>query len=102
MDKEQTAIERLRTASEMSIKHYGTPLAVTTSGGKDSAICIALAERAGIPFEATPISIPDKVRYLAQMFCGISFSLRLTLMPSSLSLFICGDYRMGAMNGNLF
>lgn len=36
MDKEQTAIERLRTASEMSIKHYGTPLVVTTSGGKDN------------------------------------------------------------------
>lgn len=36
MDKEQTAIERLKTASEMSIKHYGTPLVVTTSGGKDN------------------------------------------------------------------
>lgn len=52
MDKEQTAIERLRMASEMSLKHYKTPLVVTTSGGKDSAVCVALAERAGIPFEA--------------------------------------------------
>ena len=52
MDKEQTAIERLRMASEMSLKFYKTPLVVTTSGDKDSAVCIHLAERAGIPFEA--------------------------------------------------
>ena len=72
MDKEQTAIERLRTASEMSIKHYGTPLVVTTSGGKDSAVCIALAERAGIPFEAmhnhTTIDAPETVRFVREDF----------------------------------
>ena len=39
MDKEQTAIERLRTASAMSLKVYGEPLLVTTSGGKDSSVC---------------------------------------------------------------
>lgn len=72
MDKEQTAIERLRTASEMSIKHYRTPLVVTTSGGKDSAVCIALAERAGIPFEAmhnhTTIDAPETVRFVHEDF----------------------------------
>ena len=72
MDKEQTAIERLRMASEMSIKHYGTPLVVTTSGGKDSAVCVALAERAGIPFEAmhnhTTVDAPETVRFVREDF----------------------------------
>lgn len=72
MDKEQTAIERLRTASEMSIKHYRMPLVVTTSGGKDSAVCIALAERAGIPFEAmhnhTTVDAPETVRFVREDF----------------------------------
>ena len=51
MDKEQAAIERLREASAMSFQIYGKPLIVTTSGGKDSSVCVALAQRAGIPFE---------------------------------------------------
>ena len=51
MGKEQTAIARLREASSMSLKVYKQPLVVTTSGGKDSSVCVALAERAGIPFE---------------------------------------------------
>lgn len=45
MDKEQIAIERLRTASEMSLAFYGKPLVVTTSGGKDSSVCVELARR---------------------------------------------------------
>ena len=72
MDKEQTAIERLRAASEMSLKHYGTPLVVTTSGGKDSSICVALAERAGVPFEAmhnhTTVDAPETVRFVREDF----------------------------------
>ena len=72
MDKEQTAIERLRMASEMSLKHYETPLVVTTSGGKDSAVCIALAERAGIPFEVihnhTTVDAPETVRFVREDF----------------------------------
>ena len=50
-DTEQRAISRLRIASEMSLKYYGTPLVVTTSGGKDSSACVELALRGGIPFE---------------------------------------------------
>lgn len=72
MDKEQTAIERLCMASEMSLKHYGTPLVVTTSGGKDSAVCVAMAERAGIPFEAmhnhTTVDAPETVRFVREDF----------------------------------
>lgn len=51
MDKEQKAIERLKLAAEMSETYYGKPLIVTTSGGKDSDVCIALALAAGINFE---------------------------------------------------
>lgn len=51
VDLEQTAIMRLRTASQLSLAYYRQPLIVTTSGGKDSSVCVALAERAGIPFE---------------------------------------------------
>lgn len=51
MDKEQTAMERLRLASDMSLRLYHRPLLLTDSGGKDSAVICKLAENAGIPFE---------------------------------------------------
>lgn len=51
MDKEQTAMERLRLASDMSLRLYGKPLLLTDSGGKDSAVICKLAENAGIPFD---------------------------------------------------
>lgn len=72
MDKEQTAIQRLRTASAMSLKVYREPLLVTTSGGKDSSVCIALAERAGIPFEVihnhTTADAPETVCFVRDGF----------------------------------
>ena len=68
MDKEQTAIARLREASSMSLKVYKQPLVVTTSGGKDSSVCTALAERAGIPFEVmhnhTTADAPETVYFV--------------------------------------
>ena len=36
MDKEQTAMERLRLASDMSLRLYHRPLLLTDSGGKDT------------------------------------------------------------------
>ncbi len=70
MDKEQTAIERLRAASEMSLAYYEQPLVVTTSGGKDSAVICELAHRAGIPYEVwhnhTTADAPETVRYVRQ------------------------------------
>lgn len=51
MDKEQTAMERLWLASDMSLRLYHRPLLLTDSGGKDSAVICKLAENAGIPFE---------------------------------------------------
>ena len=50
-DLEQTAMERLHLASQMSLKLYKQPLLLTDSGGKDSAVICKLAENAGIPFE---------------------------------------------------
>lgn len=65
MDKEHLAIQRLKTASEMSLSYYKAPLLLTDSGGKDSAVCLALAERAGIPFEVlhnhTTVDAPETV-----------------------------------------
>ena len=69
-DLEQVAIDRLKAASEMSLHHYGLPLIVTDSGGKDSQVCKELALRAGIPFEImhnhTTADAPETVRYVRQ------------------------------------
>lgn len=46
-DPEKVAIGRLKAASDMALKYYGTPLVVTTSGGKDSSVCVELALRGG-------------------------------------------------------
>lgn len=43
MDKEHTAMERLRLASDMSLRLYKQPLMLTDSGGKDSAVICRLA-----------------------------------------------------------
>lgn len=67
-DLEQIAIERLKTASEMSLSHYGLPLVLTDSGGKDSSVCKELAIRAGIPFEVihnhTTADAPETVYFV--------------------------------------
>lgn len=72
MDKEQKAIERLKLASEMSLAYYGQPLIVTTSGGKDSDVCLALTLRAGIPFEVqhshTTADAPETVYHVREQF----------------------------------
>lgn len=67
-DLEHIAIERLKAASEMSLEHYGLPLVITDSGGKDSQVCKELALRAGIPFEIqhnhTTADAPETVRFV--------------------------------------
>ena len=47
MDLEQTAIARLRMASDMSLRLYKQPLVITYSGGKDSDVLLHLAGKAG-------------------------------------------------------
>lgn len=72
MDLEQKAIERMRAASEMSLQAYEHPLIVTTSGGKDSSVCVHLAQAAGIPFEVmhnhTTADAPETVYFVRDEF----------------------------------
>ena len=49
MDLEQKAIERIRLASDLSLKHYGKPLVCEYSGGKDSDVLLQLFRKAEIP-----------------------------------------------------
>lgn len=72
MDKEHAAIERFKLAAEMSEAYYKAPLIVTTSGGKDSDVCVALARAAGINFEVqhnhTTADAPETVRHVREQF----------------------------------
>ena len=78
MDLERKAIERVKLASEMSLRLYGRPLVVTDSGGKDSAVCREIVRRAGIPFEihhnlTTAYGTPDHLlceRYFPEVGTG--------------------------------
>ena len=72
MDLEQTAIERLRMASEMSSRQYEQPLVITYSGGKDSDVLLHLAGRSGIPYEVlhslTTADAPETVWHVRDTF----------------------------------
>ena len=50
-DLETVATERLKAASDMSLRLFKQPLVITYSGGKDSDVLLHLAEISGIPFE---------------------------------------------------
>lgn len=71
-DLEQTAIERLKAASDMSLRLFEKPLAITYSGGKDSDVMLHLAEKSGIPFEVlhslTTADAPETVRHVYDTF----------------------------------
>lgn len=64
----EQAKERLRLASDLSLRHYKKPLVVTYSGGKDSEAILQLAKEAGIPFEIlhshTTADAPETVRFV--------------------------------------
>ena len=47
-DLEQTAIERLKAASDMSLRLFEKPLVITYSGGQDSDVLLHLAQVSGI------------------------------------------------------
>lgn len=88
MDLEHLGIERLQAASEMSLMHYGEPLIITDSGGKDSAVIKELARRAGIPFEIqhnhTTADAPETVRFIrseAKRFedMGIKYTINMPM-----------------------
>ncbi len=71
-DLEQTAIERLKAASDMSLRLFEKPLVITYSGGKDSDVLLHLAEKSGIPFESlhslTTVDAPETVRHVYDTF----------------------------------
>lgn len=71
-EKEEKAIKRLQTASEMSLMYYKKPLVITYSGGKDSAVLLDLAERSGILFEVihshTTADAPETVYHVRNEF----------------------------------
>lgn len=72
MDLEHKAIERIKTASEMSLYHYGQPLICAYSGGKDSDVMLELFSRSGIPFEVhhshTTADAPQTVYHIRKVF----------------------------------
>lgn len=72
MDLEQTAIERLKMASDMSLRLYKQPLVITYSGGKDSDVLLHLAGKAGIPYEVlhslTTADAPETVWHVRDTF----------------------------------
>ena len=75
MDLEQKSIERIKTASEMSLHHYGKPLICTYSGGKDSDVMLELFKRSGVPFEVshglTTVDAPPTVRHIKETFARL-------------------------------
>ena len=72
MDLEKTAMERLRMASDMSLRLYKQPLVITYSGGKDSDVLLHLAGAAGIPYEVlhslTTADAPETVWHVRDTF----------------------------------
>lgn len=76
MDLEQKAIERIRLASDLSLKHYGKPLVCEYSGGKDSDVLLQLFRMAEIPFEVhnshTTVDAPQTVRHIKDTFNKLS------------------------------
>jgi hypothetical protein len=67
-DLEQKAIERLKVASDMSLRLYKQPLVITYSGGKDSDVLLHLAQASGIQFEVlhslTTADAPETVYHV--------------------------------------
>lgn len=72
MNKEQQAIARLQLAAEMSETYYHAPLVITTSGGKDSDVCLTLARAAGIRYEVqynhTSVDAPETIYHVRETF----------------------------------
>lgn len=72
MDLEQKAMERIKMAAEMSQRYYEKPLVITTSGGKDSDVCVELAKRSGVPFEVqhshTTADAPQTICHVRKQF----------------------------------
>lgn len=77
-DLEQTSMERLRFAADMSLRVYKQPLVITYSGGKDSDVLLHLAGEAGIQYEVlhslTTADAPETVRHVLDTFRRLEFT----------------------------
>lgn len=82
MDKEQLAIARFQDAARLSEHRYKKPIMVTYSGGKDSQVLVALAERAGINFEVvnshTTADAPETVYFIREQFKAMATQLNIS------------------------
>lgn len=83
-DLEQTAMDRLRMASEMSLRLYKKPLVITYSGGKDSDVLLHLAGAAGIQYEVlhslTTADAPETVHHVKNTFRKLeNFGVKCTI-----------------------
>lgn len=126
MDIEQTAIERLRFAAEMSLRGYKQPLVITYSGGKDSDVLLHLAGKAGIQYEVlhslTTADAPETVWHVRDTFrrlelagvkCGIdthrtpdggnvtmwNLIPRKLMPPTRLARYCCAELKEGSGRG---
>lgn len=95
MDLEQKAIERIKTASEMSLAYYQKPLVCTYSGGKDSDVMLELFKRSGVPFEVhnshTTADAPQTVYHIRDTFYklelhGIKCTIDYHIQPDGTAL----------------
>lgn len=72
----EKSIDRLKLASDISLKHYNKPLVCEYSGGKDSDVLLQLFRMAEIPFEAhnshTTVDAPQTVRHIKDTFNKLS------------------------------
>ena len=72
----EIAIDRIKLASEISLKHYGKPLVCEYSGGKDSDVLLALFKMAGVPFQVhhshTTVDAPQTVLHIRNTFRDLS------------------------------
>ncbi|WP_217957891.1 phosphoadenosine phosphosulfate reductase family protein [Acutalibacter muris] len=77
-DREQTAIQRLKTAAQLSENYYHEPMTVCYSGGKDSEVILELCRRAGVPYRVvhnlTTADAPETVRHVRKVFYGLELA----------------------------
>lgn len=99
MELEQKAIERIKLASEMSLKYYQQPLVCTYSGGKDSDVMLELFRRSGVPFEVshglTTVDAPQTIRHIRSMFRNLEDSgIKATVSRPEMSMWYLIPYKM--------
>ena len=72
----EKSIDRLKLASDISLKHYNKPLVCEYSGGKDSDVLLELFRISKIPFEVhnshTTVDAPHTVRHIKNVFSELT------------------------------